>query len=131
MIWIMLKIQAIINFFNIYMEKVCTIQFIYAIVKLINYNKAMLVFMLHFYEQMLSWKKKRTVFAAFQAKCPYNISTGFERNYFPSRNRCCYAENYMFFYSYCSMLKHCLNYKVKKACILVDDVKNFLLTFIL
>ena len=30
----------------------------------------------------------------------------------------------MFFYSYCSRLKHYLNYKVKKACILVDDVKK-------
>ena len=37
---------------------------------------------------------------------------------------CCCAENYMFFCSYCSRLKHYLNYKVKKACILVDDVKK-------
>ena len=49
-----------------------------------------------FHEKKKKKEKKRTVFAAFQAKCPYNISTGFERNYFTSRNRCCYAENYVF-----------------------------------
>ena len=68
--------------------------------------------------------EKRTEFAAFCAVCPYNFSTGFERNYFSSTNCCCYAENYMFFCSYCSWLKHCLNYKVNKPCILVENVKK-------
>ena len=68
-----------------------------------------------------------TVFAAFYTKCPYNISTGFERNYFSATNCCCYAENYTFFCLY----YFSFNYKVKKACILVDDIKRFLLTFTL
>ena len=63
--------------------------------------------------------------------CPYNISTGFERNYFSATKCCCYTENYTFFCSYCSRLKHCLNFKVKKACILVDHIKKILWTFTL
>ena len=50
---------------------------------------------------------------SFCAKCPYKISTSFERNYFSATNYCCYAKNYTFFCSDCSRFKYCLDYKVQ------------------
>ena len=61
------------------MENVCTI-YLYDC-KINKLQQSMLIFMLTLLLTN-AFMRKKSVFAAFCVKCPSNLSTGFERNYF-------------------------------------------------
>lgn len=71
------------------------------------------------------YHEDRSAYTAFCKMYPYNISCGFDWNYFSAMNCCCYAKPCQLFYSYCARLKHCFNFKVKTACVPTGQKLSF------
>ena len=84
-------------------------------------NKAFTIKLIRSLENTFMTKKTYSV--SFCNNYLYN-SVGFERNYFVAVNCSWYSTNYQTYCNFCTKLRNSLNYKVKKVCVHVNNIKK-------